>query len=178
MMPAGFVTPLPFSGGEILYDLPGGRWTARIGWDEMLPALWPSLLGFLPLGMGANQFSMKMWGYPAKRGGISGSPVVTGAALAKSVAVAAGTGTNPALKRGDLVQIGNYAHVATTDLTLTAGSGTLSIWPELRVAAASAPLIYSNAQTIWRILPGQEIPFDIDLLSYAGLELALYESLP
>jgi hypothetical protein len=179
MFLAGTQQPLPYAGGEISYDLTGSRWTCTLRWEVMKADLYASLLGMIGLlGSGNNFLSMGIWGSKPIAGGITGSPTATGAALARSITINSGGGSNPALARGDIVQIGDYAYAATQNLTLTAGTGSLSIWPELRVAASSAPLITASPKTLWKLLRNQEISKERSRDGFQAVELPLVEALP
>ena len=176
---AASIVSTPFVGGEIVYDLPGSRWTPRMGWDSMLPASYRKMVGFLGQLRGpVNQVRIADPTYGGKTGGITGSPVCSGAAHATQVSVSSGTGSNPAFRQGDFVQIGNYAYVVTEDLSLSGGAGTLKIFPELRVAASSEAIVYTSPKSLYRLASSSWLDAEIDRDGTVQVELEWIEALP
>jgi hypothetical protein len=130
----------PYSGRRNFFRLPNGYWRASLSWTSAREAQWRDIQGFVAtLGGRAGRFLLADPGYSGPRGGNTGGSVTaTGSLLASTVTLAGLGGTNPALKRGDRLSIGERLYMVTADVTHSGGGATVSIAPRLRAACTSA----------------------------------------
>jgi hypothetical protein len=164
-------SPFTFAGQAHAY--PGQMWQAEVSLPPMLTADAEQWLGFLLSLRG--QFGTFLLGDPLRTSprGTATSATITGSAGDSSVSVTM-TGT---LLAGDYLQLGSAdgarLHKVVKDQS---GSGTLEIWPALRVNRSSASATLTNAQGVFR-LSSNEQAWSINEASIYGITFAAREAI-
>lgn len=140
VQPSGGSDASPYSGKRAFFRLPRDYWRASFSWSSAREAQWRDIQGFLAtLGGRAGRFLLADPGYSGARGGNTGGTVTaTGTAAASTVTLAGLGGTNPALKRGDRLSIGERLYMVTADVTHSGGGATVAIAPRLRASCSAA----------------------------------------
>jgi hypothetical protein len=164
-------SPFTFSGQAHAY--PGQMWQADVSLPPMFAEDAEQWLGFLLSLRG--RFGTFLLGDPLRTSprGTATAATITGAAGDSSVSVTM-TGT---LLVGDYIQLGS-ADTATLHKVLQSqsGSGTLEIWPALRVARSSASATLTNAKGNFR-LTSNEQSWSINEASVYGITFGAMEAI-
>lgn len=164
-------SPFTFAGQAHAY--PGQMWQADVSLPPMFEADAEQWLGFLLSLRG--QFGTFLLGDPLRTSprGTATAATITGSAGDSSVSVTM-TGT---LLAGDYLQLGSAdgarLHKVVKDQS---GSGTLEIWPALRVNRSSASATLTNAQGVFR-LSSNEQAWSINEASIYGITFAAREAI-
>lgn len=130
----------PYSKKRNFFRLPSDHWRASLSWTSAREAQWRDIQGFVAtLGGRAGRFLLADPAYSGALGGNTGGTVTaTGTANAATVTLAGLGGTNPALKRGDRLSIGERLYIVTADANHSGGGATVSIAPRLRATVSGA----------------------------------------
>lgn len=162
-------SPFTFVGQAFAYS--GQMWQADVSLPPMRRADAEQWVAWLVSLRG--QFGSFLLGDPvgcAPRGTAT-SASITGSAGSNSVSVSM-TGT---LLAGDYIQLGSGStatlHKVLQDIS---GSGTLEIWPALRVGRSSSPAVLTNAKGRFR-LSSNEQAWSVNEASVYGISFSAME---
>lgn len=136
------------NGSIVTYGLPGGRWTAVIGFEPEVESMQRPKIEALIMSLegGANRLRMHHHARPIPNGTMRGTPTAQFAATtgAKQVQM---TGVNGTLNRGDIIGILGQMIYITTDATPSGGNMTVDISPPLRNALTPGTAVTWNKPT-------------------------------
>ena len=165
------VSRSPFTFATQVHAYPGEMWSASITIPPVRKELAEPWVAFLLSLRG--QYGTFLLGDPnmTEPQGTATSATITGSAGDRSVTVAM-TGT---LKAGDYIQIGANANARLHKVVADqSGSGTLEIWPALRVQRSGATAKLTDARGVFR-LAGNATEWGINNNSAYGLSFSAVE---
>ena len=144
----------PFSGTEVIHELPGARWTARLAFDDLEAAAWRDLEGLLSnLDRMTDTVALPDHAWPGNLGVQTGTQLLSGAAESQSVTV---TGMTGPLQRGDRFMVGGRLYRVRFLATPVSGTATVGIAPRLRASATSEAIAYANLTCPMRVVDGEQ----------------------
>lgn len=128
-------------GGVWVTGRNGNRWRVVLSFGKRTGASRRALWAHIAEARGRQnriRVPMSLLSY-IRAGSGGGSPLLVGAhaAGATSLSIDGGSGTTDWLKGGDWIAVENELKLVTGDVDLTAGAGTIKIWPELHQARAN-----------------------------------------
>jgi hypothetical protein len=161
---AGAAPKSPFSFSSQAQDWGGRQWLFDIEFTSQKGAGARALAAFFHKNGGrAGSFIFRC---PTMRREYTNTPLVKGAGQTGESLVTDGWSSNE-LKAGDFISIGTRLHTVMADVTHTAGTATISIYPPLRSSPAdNTPVEIVAPSVLLRALEDVPVPIDTALFHH------------
>jgi hypothetical protein len=139
------------SGGLDTYGLPGGRWTATLGFEPETELMKRPLIEALVISLsgGANRLQMHHLGRPIPNGTMRGAPTLALPVVAGATSLSL-AGVNGTLKAGDIIGLPGQFFMVMADVSPVSNAMTVLVNPAVRLAATSGVTVtWNKPTTLW-----------------------------